>query len=1154
MSRQQRRALERKQSKMSQRARRVAGASGAALTISAYLIAAADPAVAASIQVTTTADSAPGAGSVLDWDDDGQVTLREAVERANFLSGADTIDFALGLNGTIVLTNGAISISDGVAIDGTGNAITVSGNNTSRVFAINTAASTAPAVTLSTLTLTAGRTADEGGAIRAVGGRLDLAGMTIQNSSATFAGGGLFFNAPAQLHITDSLITGNVAHESGGGQIVQGGGVRIANVSGPVTLSRTRLTGNTVDADSAGNASYGGIGNGGGLSATLPSGTSLSITNDTGNNAASVVSGNTVHVDPNVHNQGLGGGIWVRGTGPESNEGDVDVTIQNTDVTNNVSDGHGGGIYATDLRAFTLTGSSLQSNDADGNAAYGGYGGSSGAGGGGYLNRLAATLTNDSVVGDEARNGGGIFSVDSHLSVTNTSVTGNTAAGYGGGLAVVRQPDPTVNTIAGSTISNNTSNGDGGGIAAVQTLLNTTSSTVTNNTSSGGSGGGIAYSQSGGTVDATQVGGNTSNGNGGGIAVVGDFGNGKLVDIHDSTVSTNRTVSGDGGGISLVNWKGDVVNATVSSNTASSPAGEGGGIFVQGPGGTAGTARSGRILQTTIASNQSGDDGPGVYITNTGPFTIRDSLIGDNDRSAVTGASDIESGVTEDATFALNYTLVERAGTAPIVAGGTGNIFDQDPALGPLANNGGRPQLLTRLPADTSPAVDAGDPNYQGQQFDQRGTGFPRVVARLTATARIDMGALEVQQPPPASPSPSPSPAVVTPPAPSPSPSATVRGRFRALLSPVRVLDSRNGTGTATGAKTGQVVVDLSSAVPAGTTSVVLNVTVTGADHEGHVVGYPFGTTLPRTSNVNFTAGQTQANEVVVALSSDRKLILEVVGAHTQLVADLVGFFNNTGTPGSAQNGGEVRSQTPTRLLDTRETSQILRRGAITLDLTGQIPDGSTAAVLNLTITRPEGTGFAVVYAAGTTKPGTSNVNFVRGQQQANEAFVRLGTGADKNKVTISLEGADTALVVDLVATVGPDGTDAAPGGTGAGDFTALKDPVRAVDTRDGTGGISGRITGTRVLTLPASAVPAGARAVLLNVTAVGPNKIGWVAVYPGGAPQPPTSSVNFAPGSIQANAVITGLGTGNTVTVTVGGRDAPETNLIVDVVGFLID
>jgi hypothetical protein len=218
------------------------------------------------------------------------------------------------------------------------------------------------------------------------------------------------------------------------------------------------------------------------------------------------------------------------------------------------------------------------------------------------------------------------------------------------------------------------------------------------------------------------------------------------------------------------------------------------------------------------------------------------------------------------------------------------------------------------------------------------------------------------------------------------------------------------------------------------------------------------------------------------------------------------------------------------------------------------IPAGSTAAVLNVTITRPNGTGFVVVYAAGSAKPGTSNVNYVRDQTQANEAFTRLGTGADAGKVTLSIEGADAALVVDLVGTVGPEGVDAAPGGTGLGDFTALKDPVRALDTRDGTGGFRGIQSGTLTLTLPAGAVPAGATAALLNVTAVGGDRQGWVATYPGGTPQPPTSSVNFTRGRIQANAVVTGLGAGRTVNLTVGGKDTPRTHLIVDVVGFLVD
>lgn len=86
-------------------------------------------------------------------------------------------------------------------------------------------------------------------------------------------------------------------------------------------------------------------------------------------------------------------------------------------------------------------------------------------------------------------------------------------------------------------------------------------------------------------------------------------------------------------------------------------------------------------------------------------------------------------------SFDLTFTLVESPGTATITDNG-GNVFNQDPQLGALQNNGGPTQ--TQLPASTSPAVNAGDPAFAPPPAtDQR--GLARVV-----NGRIDMGAVEI--------------------------------------------------------------------------------------------------------------------------------------------------------------------------------------------------------------------------------------------------------------------------------------------------------------------------------------------------------------------------------------------------------------------------
>jgi hypothetical protein len=88
-----------------------------------------------------------------------------------------------------------------------------------------------------------------------------------------------------------------------------------------------------------------------------------------------------------------------------------------------------------------------------------------------------------------------------------------------------------------------------------------------------------------------------------------------------------------------------------------------------------------------------------------------------------------------------NYSLIQDIQNVTII--GSGNIYNMDPQLGTLADNGG--PTLTHLPMANSLAINAGDPATMSgvgstPQFDQRGSNFSRVVA-----GRIDMGAVELE-------------------------------------------------------------------------------------------------------------------------------------------------------------------------------------------------------------------------------------------------------------------------------------------------------------------------------------------------------------------------------------------------------------------------
>ena len=360
-------------------------------------------------------------------------------------------------------------------------------------------------------------------------------------------------------------------------------------------------------------------------------------------------------------------------------------------------------------------------------------------------------------------------------------------------------------------------------------------------------------------------------------------------------------------------------------------------------------------------------------------------------------------------------------------------------------------------------------------------------------------------------------------------------------------MDSRKGLGTRTGPKVGRIVVDLARRIPTGATAAVLNVTVTGAAGRGHLVAYPDGTAKPGTSNVNFVKGRTQANEAVVALPSNRRIALTVAGASTHVIVDVVGYFTEQGDPRAL---GHLVTRAPVRVLDSRSaplntgTTPGRKAGGVVLDLRGRIPSGATSVALNVAVTGPELAGHVVAYATGTSRPGTSNVNFAKGQTQANEVITRVGTGADAGRVTLFVAGSRTHLVVDLIGAIIPGAADAAQL------YAALDEPQRVMDSRKGTGTTAGRKKGDLVLTLPRGLVPAHATGLVLNVTTTDAREPGYVTVFRAGSRQPRTSNVNFVPGLTQANEVITGMNGSGQVALRVTGLS----HAVVDVVGYLFD
>jgi Calx-beta domain/Divergent InlB B-repeat domain len=118
-------------------------------------------------------------------------------------------------------------------------------------------------------------------------------------------------------------------------------------------------------------------------------------------------------------------------------------------------------------------------------------------------------------------------------------------------------------------------------------------------------------------------------------------------------------------------------------------------------------------------------------------------------------------------------------------------------------------------------------------------------------------------------------------------------------VTPCRVLDSREpggpwgGEPLHAGQERTVTIVGPACAIPPTATALSFNITATGATTVGHLRVYPAGTTTPRTSTLNFAAGQNRANNGVVRLGAGGGLAVYSGQASgtVHVVLDVNGYF-----------------------------------------------------------------------------------------------------------------------------------------------------------------------------------------------------------------------------------------------------------------------
>jgi CSLREA domain-containing protein len=258
--------------------------------------------------------------------------------------------------------------------------------------------------------------------------------------------------------------------------------------------------------------------------------------------------------------------------------------------------------------------------------------------------------------------------------------------------------------VLNSRLHDNAAGFYGGAIGNYGTLLIGATTLDSNSASNRG---GAIYNYTGGRVAVTNstISANVVAGSGAGAGGGGIYNEGAKVSLASATLSGNSVGLGSGGGIlnglSFLNAGGtlNITNCTITGNSAAT----GGGVTNIIPG-------------TASAQN---------------------TIIANNTALTATSGPDFAGQLTSQ-----GFNLVGKTNGTTLTGSLSTCLFNVNPLLGPLQNNGG--PTFTHALQPGSPAIDAG--NSGGLTTDQR--GFPRPYDSLLPNAAggngADIGAVEM--------------------------------------------------------------------------------------------------------------------------------------------------------------------------------------------------------------------------------------------------------------------------------------------------------------------------------------------------------------------------------------------------------------------------
>ena len=240
-------------------------------------------------------------------------------------------------------------------------------------------------------------------------------------------------------------------------------------------------------------------------------------------------------------------------------------------------------------------------------------------------------------------------------------------------------------------------------------------------------------------------------------------------------------------------------------------------------------------------------------------------------------------------------------------------------------------------------------------------------------------------------------------------------------LTPCRVYDSRaNGGAPYNPGEIRNITMQGVCGIPSGAAAASFNAAVVAATATGYLTLFPAGSSVPVVSNMNYPASPTGAtdNGARVTLASttpDLGTKMSVFGGTAHLVIDANGYFKSDAPL-------RYTPIAPCRALDTRLTAQgpALQHGETRgVQIRGNcgVPSDAKAAMINMTVVGPNGSGYLVAFPSGVSVPVAATINFPAGEPaEGNGSIVPLSQSLanDLSVYTVLPAWDSTHLVIDV--------------------------------------------------------------------------------------------------------------------------------------------